>query len=479
MESGQSSLYDTLSSQLHRHWQSVLSDAQHGVLSFPPAAFDKVAHSLFSNLEIGGFTTIVVSGRRVWDPNNFYFQTTRRSAKQGKKIIRAFLLPHKQYIKEPILKTQWELDKEAGIDVRFLYIGNMLSSMLSAPNFSLDFGVWDEQLVCSTVNDQIFGDGEPSEWRVSCRKEDVELAIKLRNELLLKAIPLLPPDKTPKLLDLEEPMVQTAPLMELLSNAVCSGSYLGENCSWYHGAWQYLRILDLVSTPTWHPNFYIPQLEQISKEIDNPRILISGTADYSTLAHVLWVFDNEPHKCETTVLDLCQSPLILCQWYASKMNHHIKTVQEDINTFNPDNKFNIIVTDAFLTRFSKPDREEVVKSWFRLLAPAGRVLTTVRINDSPNTDKVVSTSEEIRKFCDKAVEKAIRWKDFLPISTHEISEKAKNYAERIVSHPVYSVNELHDIFESQGFLIREINLVNVSGEMRPTIYAEIAAEKPS
>ncbi len=68
-------------------------------------------------------------------------------------------------------------------------------------------------------------------------------------------------------------MVQTAPLMDLLSSAVCGGSYVEDgDCSWYHGVWQYLRILDMVSTPTWHPRFYVPELTALARERDGARL---------------------------------------------------------------------------------------------------------------------------------------------------------------------------------------------------------------
>jgi len=56
-------------------------------------------------------------------------------------------------------------------------------------------------------------------------------------------------------------LLQTALDMEELSAAHCVGGYLsGSSCSWYHSAWQYLRLIDMVSTPSWHGNFYADQL---------------------------------------------------------------------------------------------------------------------------------------------------------------------------------------------------------------------------
>jgi hypothetical protein len=353
--------YQLLSQQLRRHWLRVLSDDQHGVLAFPPDAIDEVAHTLFSGIKQGGFATFVVSGRQSWDPQNYYFEAARRAAQRGAKVTRAFLLPHKQYLKDDALHAHWSLDTNAGIQVKLLYVGDLLPTLVFTPPFGLDFGLWDDELVCTSMSGQDGSQKTPTEWRISSRPEDIELARSLRDELLSKALVLPPPGAETEGLDLEEPMVQTAPLMDLLANAVCAGSYIAtEDCSWYHCVWQYLRIFDLVSTPTWHPDLYIPQLRLLGQERDNPSILISGTADYSTLAHILWAFDSLDKPCNVTVLDICETPLILCQWYARRVGHRVSTAQSDILTFGPAESYDAIITDAFLTRFPKNERSKPV-----------------------------------------------------------------------------------------------------------------------
>lgn len=472
------SFYGLLAQQLRRHWLRVLGDEKHGVLSFPPEAIDEVAHTLFSNVSHGGFATFVVSGRHSWDPQSYYFEATRRAAERGCEIMRAFLLPHRQYLKEEVLHEHWRLDTNAGIKVQILYVGDLMSTLVLTPPFGLDFGLWDDQLVCTAVSRHGVYDKGPSEWRISSRPEDIELAQALRDELLSKAIVLTYPSTGAESLDLEEPMVQTAPLMDLLSGAVCSGSYVStEDCSWYHGVWQYLRILDLVSTPTWHPDFYIPQLKLFAQKCDNSKILISGTADYSTLAHVLWAFDKAQKRCDVTVLDLCQTPLILCQWYARRVKHRINTVKADILTFRSEDLYDAIVTDAFLTRFPKQKRSKVIECWSRLLKPGGRVVTTVRIEDSSATGKVVAHPEQVDLFRSRALKTARRWQDFLPLSPQEIAIKAQRYAERMVSNPISSADELKDEFIRHGFSLSHLKVTEVKGEMAPTTYVQVVAKK--
>lgn len=473
----QVNLYDSLSQQLRHCWLRVLGDEKRGVLTFPPNSLDDVAHTLFSNIVSGGFATYVVSSKRKLDPQNYYFEAARNASRRGCKITRAFLLPHKQYLKDEIVKEQWQLDTNAGIEVKVIYVGDLLSTLLVTPLFGLDFGLWDEQIVCASVPQSDGGEGL-SEWRVSSREEDLELAFSLRDELLNKGTLLTYPNNESISLDLEEPMVQTAPLMDLLSSAVCSGSYMAEeDCSWYHGVWQYLRVFDLVSTPTWHPELYIPKLSQLAKNGKKSKILISGTADYSTLAHVLWAFDSKKQECEVTVVDLCQTPLIMCQWYGRKTNHKIKTVQSNILLFGENGYFDAVVTDAFLTRFNKVERSKIIKHWSELLSPGGQVITTIRIHGDNTSDKILAKPDQVDIFRSRALQQAKRWQDFLPLSPEELAVKAQRYAERMISNSVLSADEIRSEFEKNGFLIDYFTLKDVKGEMTPTTYLDLVAIK--
>ncbi len=161
---------------------------------------EHVAQAIFSNLVQGGFATFVVSGRRSWDPQSYYFEAARRASRRGCKLTRAFLLPHRQYLREDVLNLHWHLDTDAGIDVQLLYVGDLLPTLVIAPPFGLDFGIWDNELVCTAALQGNFEES-PSEWRLSSR-EDLELARSLRDELLASATPLPPPGTHLNSLDL-------------------------------------------------------------------------------------------------------------------------------------------------------------------------------------------------------------------------------------------------------------------------------------
>lgn len=474
-------LYEKLTQQLRDYWTRLLDDEKHGLLIFPPSELDEIARVLFSNLKKGGIATFVVTGRKSWDPQSYYFEASRNAARRGCVIKRAFLLPHRLYMNDETLQLHWRLDIAAGIEVVFLYVGDFLPTLLFTPSFGLDFGLWDDELVCTNPTQIILGTGEADKWRISIKGEDIELAKSLWAELLQKTVTLAPPGEDYDSLNLEEPLVHTARLMDLLSDAVCNRSYISaDDCSWYHGVWQYLRIFDLVSTPTWHPDFYTPQLKSFASGVqDRAKILISGTADYSTLAHVIHAFELVNKEFDVIIVDLCQTPLIICQWYARSRGYKIATIQDSLTSFKgEDFTYDAIVTDAFLTRFPQEEHAKIIERWFQLLKPGGYVFTTVRIHGSGVGEKVVTHPKQVNIFRSLAFEQAKRWQDFLLIKPEQVAIKAQRYAERMVSYRIASPNEVRDLFDQQGFTCEHYKLTNVKGEMSPTQYLELAVKKP-
>jgi hypothetical protein len=279
------SLFSSLLAEFSNYLNYAKSEAARDVLSFPPNQADRFANTLFANLSSGGFCTFVVTGRNSWDPRSYYFQAVRSAALRGRKIERAFLLPHKHCRHDRTLEEHRRLDEAAGITTHILYVGELISSLSIPDTESLDFGIWDDSVICMAI----YGQNSISEWRISQRAEDLQLGNSIRDTLLSKSTRVESiEDDQKSSLDLEEPMVTTAPLSFEVAPILCRGDYVSlDDCSWYHSIWQFLRIFNLVSTPTWHSQFYIYSLGSISVLGEFNRVLISGTADYSMLAHVL------------------------------------------------------------------------------------------------------------------------------------------------------------------------------------------------
>ncbi|MHB8388899.1 MAG: class I SAM-dependent methyltransferase [Acidobacteriaceae bacterium] len=192
------------------------------------------------------------------------------------------------------------------------------------------------------------------------------------------------------------------------------------------------------------------------------------------LAHVLWAFKNSATTPQITVLDLCETPLFLCKWYGKTLGVRIETTASDIFTYE-SRPFDIIVTDAFLTRFSSDARREVVQKWRRLLSPKGTVVTTVRVECGLSKSSIQATPDQADSFRRRALQEARRWQGFLSCPPNRIANLAQRYAERMTSYSLSSEDEVRSLFHDAGFNVKTLILTEVPGEMASTQYAEVVA----
>jgi hypothetical protein len=272
---------------------------------------------------------------------------------------------------------------------------------------------------------------------------------------------------------LDEMFRKSADFVYTLSKYTCSRGYTDQsNCSWYHGAWQYLRIQNKVSAPTWHLEFYYDSLSAILK--DGDKVLISSTADYTMLALLISVIKSLALNIDITVTDICQTPLIICEWYAEEINYPIQTIQEDICSLNLKFFYNLVITDAFLTRFKQNDKQEVVEKWYNLLEAGGSVITTARVENLVNTDKVTANPEESNLFL------SANQKSILNDSQHKkpkIESICRQYAEKIYSYPFKSHQEVINLLKTYNFTVNNFYQALVTGEFKPRKYCRIVAQK--
>lgn len=477
MKIKQNHTFKKLNDILDSHYDELKTKMEQGVLVYP-ASKTHVGEIIFSNLESGGIATFIVSGRNIWNPDSPYYRAQREAAQGGKKITRIFLVPHRRFIKEPLVQKHSELDRSAGIKVLFIHAGELISRKIILPPHTLDFGIWDKSIVCFIYYLNYEGNIVPYEWRISNRPEDLEFASSLADDILKNKDLIIDPTNKNIELDLEEPMLKSAPLMSMLSEVMCMGSQVDKKeCSWYHRVWQYLRIFDIVSTPTWHYKFYIESIRRHFLSRKKVAILISGTADYSMLAHVLYALSIMDIEYEVTVLDLCQTPLILCEWYAKQERKKIITVQGDILKFNKKEYFDLIITDAFITRFSDNGKLRVLEKWNNLLKKDGMIITTARVDKESSSRVAKASDKEQANFVKKVFQSAQEWQQLLPESIENIKLWAKEYAEHMTSYPIKNKNLFCEFLMKSNFSVIEADEVSVKGEMHKTDYIELIAKK--
>jgi ubiquinone/menaquinone biosynthesis C-methylase UbiE len=266
-----------------------------------------------------------------------------------------------------------------------------------------------------------------------------------------------------------------APESEALAEKHCSGSYVNKSdCKWYHQSWLYLKQVQLVSHPTWQQDFYY---EKISYELSNFtgnkfRILISGAADFEMFAlveSIKNVFNDI--SCEIFLLDMCLTPLLITRKYAEINGGTPRLINGNVLWLPFDNRiFNIIISDAFLTRFPNGVKEHVISEWKRVLKKNGSIITTIRLepNLPKNTTFIASLNQRI-VYITKTIFRSFK----RGLSTFKLARYAKNYSKKIMSYPFSDIAEITSLFNE---LKLDISTKKTTGEMKETLYANIHAK---
>jgi 2-polyprenyl-3-methyl-5-hydroxy-6-metoxy-1,4-benzoquinol methylase len=158
-------------------------------------------------------------------------------------------------------------------------------------------------------------------------------------------------------------------------------------CDWYHGTWQYMRLLNMVAVPRWYP-FYMEVLSEALRKKPDAKVMISACADLGmlhTLHHAVEAADAHP---TIVIYDICNTPLKNSGWYAKKHNFTVECRCENIITADIEkSSFDLITTDEFLTVLQKPYKPLIIEKWKKILKPEGTLVTTAMIG-GPTTPEL-------------------------------------------------------------------------------------------
>lgn len=410
-----------------------------------------------------------------WDAGN-YVHVAWRQVARSRSVCRVYLLPHRG-VGFASLVEQIALDRAAGIESRVLSLPAMPSRLSDVA--SRGFSLIDSSVaVIDGGTDGAVG----AYLTVSAKRDHLIKYEEAWSEIWAIADALCETGRLQHAPELEEPLVLSADLVHGVAGVLCSGDHVDPSgCRWYHGAWQYLRLLDLVSTPSWHSEFYVSALvEQFQRTSSTPpTVLVCGTADYSVYAYVVAAAQAAGVTAKVVVVDRCPTPLFACQWYARQLGVEVTTVEADIFDYvdGMSATFDVVVTDAFLTRFPEGLRSAVINAWNAILHDDGVVVTTVRIHDA---NPVGRTEEEaIADFCERAELRFRRWVSYVDRSPAEIQTLAYNYARQMFSHTTGSENSIRCQWETgdAAWNLQFWSRAAVPGELYPTSYARVVARK--
>jgi SAM-dependent methyltransferase len=253
----------------------------------------------------------------------------------------------------------------------------------------------------------------------------------------------------------DEALEEAARLAREQAPSLCSG------CDWNHGLWPTLRLLGLVTEPALHGAFLRPALAAVPGE--GPRVLLSGAADHALLAQVLAAYAGRSPRI--TVLDICETPLMLNRWYAGRRGVAIETQRSDILDYEAAGAFDVVCTHAFLGHFDPPKRAALMRKWHSLLQPGGKVITVNRLRPGREPQWVAFSVDQVWAYRAR-VEEAARARG---LQVPGLGRAAEAYAGRQAMFPLGSAMELGALLREAAFEVERMAVAPLASAKRQQV----------
>jgi SAM-dependent methyltransferase len=253
----------------------------------------------------------------------------------------------------------------------------------------------------------------------------------------------------------------------------------GDTCAWYHGLWQYLKLMDIVEGLRHQASFFAEALANVPAKGGRSRVLVSGAADYGMLAYVLSLFRVRGVAADVTVIDLCETPLVLNSWYAERAGIAITTRVADALAFEESVGFDAIVTHAFLGRFPPEARPTLFRRWYRLLRPGGVLVTVSPLRPGASATMVRFTADQSAAFRARVLAAAEALDGQLGVPARTLAEAAERYASQHRVYAVRSAGEVEQLLGDAGFAVDHLSSVPPTaaaptGVQGPTVSGDAA-----
>lgn len=261
-----------------------------------------------------------------------------------------------------------------------------------------------------------------------------------------------------------------------LAGSLCATRFSGEaSCDWYHAAWPVLRLINAVSTPYWHLDFYDFALRALYHELgnDRPRIIVVGAADFSTAAVI---HETSPSSNpEITVLDQCGTAISYASYWAQTHQITLQTQRKSVLSTDAADleQFDVAVSDALLTRFPGSSRGAVLSAIRSRLRPGGAFVTTVR-DHSRIAPKLNGHEYPIdQQGLTLKGQHDLAQHGFGASTVAVFSEMVRQYCKRMQSFTFMGLDEVSDLAKRSGFRLEHVESCSTPGEFRETTYLRL------
>lgn len=259
----------------------------------------------------------------------------------------------------------------------------------------------------------------------------------------------------------------------------CGSRFSGElSCEWYHSIWPLLRLLDAVSTPYWHKDFYDFAVRDActNQNLNAPKVGVVGAADFAMSAIIKEAIPQLDFNL--LVIDQCATALQFNKMWALENHTQFDVRQASIfDLHDSELLLDIAISDAFLTRFQPEDRPKVLKSISKILVPGGVFITTIRDHSRPillteGVERLISTSG-LTTYGKRALSNT----GIDSTQMKEIEHRVIAYCERMHSFPVKGIDDVLDMCRNTEFKIKYVESSVTPGEFFPTTYMRLIFER--
>jgi len=225
----------------------------------------------------------------------------------------------------------------------------------------------------------------------------------------------------------------------------------GASCAWYHGFWQYLRLLGMGTSPAGHAAFYREAFARLPAK--GTRILIAGGADYSMLAHAAAACRECGIDAQFTMADWCETPLALARWYSEREPIVLRTERRDLLEPGPQGEFDVVCTHALLGHFHPQQRPRLIASLGAALRPGGRLFLANRLRPGAGSEAAAFSAAQVEEFAGAVTLKAAGRGGLPGIDAASLAAAARQYAASQTSWPLRSGEEVMALFEGTGLRV--------------------------
>lgn len=234
-----------------------------------------------------------------------------------------------------------------------------------------------------------------------------------------------------------------------------------EMCGWYHGFWQHMRLMGMGKTLSGVPHLFLQAVTQWQGQ-HGLRVLVSGAADYSALAHVVQGLGGPASVREKSVhlavLDRCETPLSINRWFAQRAGLDVICHCSDALDFQSEQTFDLILTSSFLGYFKPEQRRQLFAVYARLLKPTSRLVFANRLRSGPQDFPIGFNPAEAQRFMNRAQQANAQLPPALQWSANNLQAAALAYTHSFRSYPVNSLETVAADLGAVGMVIKQHQL---------------------